>query len=138
MVYVKTFFKAVFPMTIGEMSRRTGLPESTLRYYEKKGLLRVSRDGGGRRDYGEGDIAWVQFLRRLKETGMPLKDIRRYSELCYAGEGTMPERLEMLRRHREYVLDQRRRWDEYLENLDGKIALYEQSIKDRPAESERD
>lgn len=125
-------------MTIGEMSRRTGLPESTLRYYEKKGLLRVSRDGGGRRDYGEGDIAWVQFLRRLKETGMPLKDIRRYSELCYAGEGTMPERLEMLRRHREYVLDQRRRWDEYLENLDGKIALYEQSIKDRPAESERD
>lgn len=116
-------------MTIGEMSRRTGLPESTLRYYEKKGLLRVSRDGGGRRDYGEGDIAWVQFLRRLKETGMPLKDIRRYSELCYAGEGTMPERLEMLLAHREYVLNQRRRWDEYLENLDGKIGIYEHSIE---------
>ncbi len=129
MVYVKTFFKAVFPMTIGEMSRRTGLPESTLRYYEKKGLLRVPRDGGGRRDYGEGDIAWVQFLRRLKETGMPLKDIRRYSELRYAGEGTMPERLEMLRRHREYVLNQRRRWDEYLENLDEKIGIYEQSTE---------
>ena len=118
-------------MTIGEMSRRTGLPESTLRYYEKKGLLRVSRDGGGRRDYGEGDIAWVQFLRRLKETGMPLKDIRRYSELRYAGEGTMPERLEMLRAHREYVLNQRRRWDEYLENLDEKIGIYEQSIEGR-------
>lgn len=129
MVYVKTFFKAVFSMTIGEMSRRTGLPESTLRYYEKKGLLRVSRDGGGRRDYGEGDVAWVQFLRRLKETGMPLKDIRRYSELRYAGEGTMPERLEMLRRHREYVLNQRRRWDEYLENLDEKIGIYEQSTE---------
>lgn len=131
MVYVKTFFKAVFPMTIGEMSRRTGLPESTLRYYEKKGLLRVSRDGGGRRDYGEDDVAWVQFLRRLKETGMPLKDIRRYSELRYAGEGTMPERLEMLRAHREYVLNQRRRWDEYLENLDEKIGIYEQSIEGR-------
>ena len=116
-------------MTIGEMSRRAGLPESTLRYYEKKGLLRIPRDGGGRRDYGEGDLAWVQFLRRLKETGMPLRDIRRYSELRYAGEATVPERLEMLRRHRAYVLDQRRRWDEYLENLDGKIALYERSIK---------
>lgn len=121
------------PMTIGEMSGKAGLPPSTLRYYENKGLLRVSRDGGGRRDYGEGDIAWVQFLRRLKETGMPLKDIRRYAELRYAGEATMPERLEMLRRHREYVLDQRRRWEEYLHNLDGKIALYERSIKGGPA-----
>ena len=121
------------PMTIGEMSGKAGLPPSTLRYYENKGLLRVSRDGGGRRDYGEGDIAWVQFLRRLKETGMPLKYIRRYAELRYAGEATMPERLEMLRRHREYVLDQRRRWEEYLHNLDGKIALYERSIKGGPA-----
>jgi len=121
------------PMTIGEMSGKAGLTPSTLRYYENKGLLRVSRDGGGRRDYGEGDIAWVQFLRRLKETGMPLKDIRRYAELRYAGEATMPERLEMLRRHREYVLDQRRRWEEYLHNLDGKIALYERSIKGGPA-----
>ncbi len=118
-------------MTIGEISRRTGLPESTLRYYEKKGLLRVPRDGGGRRDYGEDDIAWIQFLRRLKETGMPLKDIRRYSQLRYAGEATLPERLEMLRAHREYALAQRRRWEEYLNNLDEKIALYERSIIDR-------
>ncbi len=119
-------------MTIGAISRRTGLPESTLRYYEKKGLLRVPRDGGGRRDYGEGDIAWIQFLRRLKETGMPLKDIRRYSQLRYAGEATLPERLEMLRAHREYALAQRRRWEEYLNNLDEKIALYERSVIDRP------
>lgn len=117
-------------MTIGEISEKTGLPESTLRYYEKKGLLRVARDGGGRRDYREGDIAWIQFLLRLKETGMPLKEIRRYSELRYAGDVTMPQRLEMLRTHREYVLDQRRRWDESLHHLDEKIALYEQSIGD--------
>ena len=116
-------------MTIGEMSRRTGLPESTLRYYEKQELLRVSRDSAGRRNYAGEEVAWIQFLRRLKETGMPLKDIRRYSELRYAGEGTMPERLEMLRRHREYVLNQRRRWDEYLENLDEKIGIYEQSTE---------
>lgn len=116
-------------MTIGEIAKRSGLPESTLRYYEKKGLLRVARDGAGRRAYQEGDVAWIQFICRLKETGMPLRDIRRYSDLRYAGDATVPERLEMLRRHRAYVLDQRRRWDEYLENLDGKIALYERSIK---------
>lgn len=123
-------------MTIGEISEKTGLPESTLRYYEKKGLLRVARDGGGRRDYGEGDIAWIQFLRRLKETGMPLKEIRRYSELRYAGDDTMPERLDMLRAHREYVLDGCRRWSEYLDNLDRKIGFYEQaagSVSNGPA-----
>lgn len=118
-------------MTIGEISEKTGLPESTLRYYEKKGLLRVDRDGGGRRDYGEGDIAWIGFLRRLKETGMPLKEIRRYSELRYAGDATMPERLEMLRAHREYVLEQRRRWGEYLNNLDEKIGVYQQAVESR-------
>jgi len=116
-------------MTIGEVSEKTGLPESTLRYYEKKKLLQVPRDQGGRRDYAEGDIGWIQFIRRLKETGMPLRDIQRYSELRYAGEGTMPQRLEMLLRHRQYVMDQQRRWAEYLQNLDRKIEYYRQSIE---------
>jgi len=115
-------------MTIGELSKKTGLSESTLRYYEKKGLIRVQRDSGGRRDYLEGDVEWIKFIRRLKETGMLLKDIRRYSELRCAGSETMPQRLEMLEAHRKYVLDQRRRWDEYLRNLDGKIAFYRQAI----------
>ena len=56
-------------MTIGAMAQRTGLTESKLRYYEKKGLLQVARDGGGRRDYDEGDVEWVAFICRLKETG---------------------------------------------------------------------
>ena len=120
-------------MTIGELSRQTGLPESTLRYYEKKGLIRVGRDGGGRRNYADGDAAWVRFLRRLKETGMPLKDIRRYAELRYAGDATLPERLDMLLAHREYVLAQSRRWEDYLRNLDDKIAIYERAIADTPS-----
>lgn len=118
-------------MTIGEASRRTGLPESTLRYYEKRGLLRAARDGGGRRDYGEEDVAWIQFLRRLKETGMPLGDIRRYADLRASGDASLAERLEMLRIHREYVLEQRRRWEGFLNKLEAKIALYEQTVRDR-------
>ena len=52
-------------MTIGEISEKTNLPESTLRYYEKKGLIRVSRDKNGRRNYEESDIEWIKFIRRL-------------------------------------------------------------------------
>ncbi|MDO5783884.1 MAG: MerR family transcriptional regulator [Eubacteriales bacterium] len=116
-------------MTIGEISEKTSLPESTLRYYEKKKLIKVSRDKNGRRDYVESDIEWIKFIRRLKETGMLLKDIQRYSELRYAGDSTMPERLKILQLHRQYVLEQQCKWNEYLQNLDHKIAFYKQSIK---------
>jgi len=116
-------------MTIGEISEKTNLPESTLRYYEKKNLIRVLRDKNGRRNYAESDIEWIRFIRRLKETGMLLRDIQRYSELRYTGVSTMPERLNMLRRHRQYVVEQQRKWGEYLQNLDEKIAYYERSVQ---------
>lgn len=115
-------------MTIGEMAKQTNLTESTLRYYEKKGLIRVSRDKNGHRNYSEHDVAWVQFLQRLKDTGMLLRDIQHYSDLRYAGEDTIPQRLSMLQVHRDYVLQQRQKWEEYLHNLDDKIALYQRSL----------
>lgn len=116
-------------MTIGQISEKTNLPESTLRYYEKKGLIRVSRDKNGRRDYEESDIEWIKFIRRLKETGMHLKDIQLYSDLRYRGKSTMPERLSILQSHRRYVLEQQMKWEEYLQNLDNKIEFYKQSIQ---------
>ena len=116
-------------MKIGEIANKTNLPASTLRYYEKKGLLKVDRDKDGRRYYKESDIEWIKFIRRLKETGMLIKDIQHYSELRYVGSITMPERLQILQLHRNYVLEQQLKWTEYLQNLDDKIEFYQQSIK---------
>lgn len=116
-------------MKIGEIANKTNLPASTLRYYEKKGLLKVDRDKNSRRYYKESDIEWIKFIRRLKETGMLIKDIQHYSELRYVGSITMPERLQILQLHRNYVLEQQLKWTEYLQNLDDKIEFYQQSIK---------
>jgi transcriptional regulator, merR family len=116
-------------MKIGEIANKTNLPASTLRYYEKKGLLKVDRDKNGRRYYKESDIEWIKFIRRLKETGMLIKDIQHYSELRYVGSITIPERLQILQLHRNYVLEQQLKWTEYLQNLDDKIEFYQQSIK---------
>ena len=116
-------------MKIGEIANKTNLPASTLRYYEKKGLLKVDRDKDGRRYYKESDIEWIKFIRRLKVTGMLIKDIQHYSELRYVGSITMPERLQILQLHRNYVLEQQLKWTEYLQNLDDKIEFYQQSIK---------
>lgn len=115
-------------MTIGEISKATHLPASTLRYYEKKGLIRVSRDANNRRVYDKSDVAWIEFINRLKETGMILRDIQNYSELRYRGEETMAQRLKILREHRKIVLNELEKWRNYLQNLDDKIKFYEENI----------
>lgn len=118
-------------MTIGEISKATNISEYTLRYYEKKGLIRVRRDNAGRRCYEEKDIEWIKFIQRLKDTGMLLKDIGIYSDLRYEGESTMSERLSMLQEHRKYILEQQKKWSDYLDHLDHKIEFYENAISHR-------
>lgn len=115
-------------MRIGEIAKLTGLTISKLRYYEKHGLIRVSRDSNGLRDYDERDVEWLKFIQRLKDTGMLIRDIKTYADLRYLGDGTISERLKMLQVHREYVLAQQRRWQEYLQNLDDKIHIYESKL----------
>jgi DNA-binding transcriptional MerR regulator len=115
-------------MTIGEFSELTGISCSALRYYEEKGLIHVERDFGNRRDYSDKDIEWVKFLQRLKNTGMSLKEMKRYSDLRYKGDSTISERLEILQIHEIYVSEQRRLWEEYSENLNAKIKWYKKQL----------
>lgn len=117
-------------MTIGEFSGVTGISVYTLRYYEKKGLIYVNRDSNGRRFYSENDVAWVKFLKRLKDTGMLLRDIKHYSDLRYQGDSTMQERMDLLTKHRETVLVEQKKWEEYLDNLDNKIKIYRERIEE--------
>lgn len=115
-------------MTIGKFSEITGIHCSALRYYEDKGLISVERDAANRRDYSENDIEWVKFLQRLKNTGMSLKDMKRYSDLRYEGNSTISERLELLKKHKVYVNEQLEKWLEYSKNLDDKIKWYEKHL----------
>lgn len=115
-------------MIIGQFSELTGISCSTLRYYEEKGLIHVERDFGNRRIYSDKDIEWVKFLQRLKNTGMSLKEMRRYADLRYEGDSTISERLEILQRHEIYVEEQRRLWEEYSKNLSAKIEFYKKQL----------
>ena len=90
-------------MKIGAFAELTGISAYTLRYYEKKGLLFVKRGQNGCRNYLAEDREWVQFLCKLKATGMLLRDIKRYAQLRYNGDGTIAERLELLLKHQVYV-----------------------------------
>lgn len=115
-------------LSISDAAAVTGLTTHTLRYYERAGLMLtpVDRASSTHRRYSEADIGWVQFLTRLRSTGMPIATIRAYTELVRAGEDTVEDRLELLLRHRLGVLAQLEEITASLAAIDHKIAVYRQ------------
>ena len=112
-------------MKIGELARRSGLSAHTIRYYERIGLLpHADRDRSGRRDYDASILTWIEFLGRLKMTGMPIRDMLRYAALREGGEGTQAQRRALLERHREEVRARLATLSDCLLLLDDKIAGY--------------
>lgn len=112
-------------MNMREFSGIVGLSSYTLRYYEKIGLLKhVQRNSSGHRVYSKKDIDWVDFIKRLKNTGMPLEVIQKYASLRELGAKTVPERQALLERHQENLVKHIRQQNEHLKALDKKIHLY--------------
>lgn len=112
-----------------DFAAKTGLSPFTLRYYEKEKLLSPHRANNGWRYYTEKDITWILFLKRLKDTGMPIRQIREYARLRALGNATLGERMEMLQTHHRFVLEQLAAWQDNLANLEAKITYYENEIK---------
>ena len=114
--------------SIGEFSELTGLSPHTLRYYEKEGLLTAARNRGGQRVYLEADLKWVEFIKKLKATGMPVKEIKIYADLRARGNETLASRLDMLKIHRQHILDEMNKWQGHLLSMDEKINYYVEEI----------
>jgi DNA-binding transcriptional MerR regulator len=92
-------------LTIGQVAAATGVSTHTLRYYEQAGLLRaIGRTAAGHRLYSPADLDWLQFVMRLKATGMPIASIQAFSALRAEGDSTYDARREMLAAHRDTVL----------------------------------
>ena len=116
-------------LTISEAAERTGLTRHTLRYYERDGLmLGVGRAGSGHRRYSERDLGWIELITKLRATGMPIREVRRYAELVRAGDGNEDERLSLLRAHRARVLAQLDTMATYLDAIDMKISYYASAV----------
>ena len=112
-------------LTVAEAAREAGVSPHTLRYYERAGLLEpVERNGSGHRRFTPDEVAWVVVITRLRATGMPIRRIREYAELVWAGEGNERERLEIIEAHREQVLERLAEIQRHLELIDYKIDLY--------------
>jgi len=115
--------------SIGEFAKLTNLGIHTLRYYEHEGLITPKRNAGNRRCYSDKDLAWIEFIKRLKDTGMPIKEIQHYAKLRALGEPTLRERMEMLVKHRAALNAQIKQLQEHLAKLDNKIDYYCREIE---------
>lgn len=124
--------------SIGQLARQSGVSPHTLRYYEAAGILRpAGRGANGHRRYVQADRAWLEFVLRLKQTGMPLADIRAYADLRAAGEITLQSRLSMLKLHRQRLTAQMAELATCAQALDDKMRIYRRMIVQSSAPKEK-
>lgn len=112
--------------TIGETAKRLNIAASTLRYYDKEGLLPfVERSNGGIRIFKDEDFEWLGIIECLKKTGMPIKEIKEFVDWCVAGDATIDQRLALIKEQQEAVERQIQAMQENLKMLSYKRWYYE-------------
>jgi DNA-binding transcriptional MerR regulator len=112
---------------IAEAAHRSGLSIDTLRYYERIQLIDPpARDAGGRRAYSDDDLTWLEFLTKLRTTGMPIRMMREYAKLRHQGAASAGRRKQILVEQRAEVQARIAELNSCMEILNYKIANYEQ------------
>jgi DNA-binding transcriptional MerR regulator len=111
--------------TIKDVSEITGLSIFTIRFYDKEGLLPfVSRNKSGIRMFTESDINQIKTICCLKNTGMQIKDIKKYIDFCMEGTDTIDSRKKLLLEHRKEIINQIQALTENLKLVDSKLKIY--------------
>jgi len=118
-------------LTIQQVAQQTGLSIDTLRYYERIGLLEpVGRARNGHRRYTQYDLAWIDLLIRLRDTGMPRAQMVRFAQLRRQGSATLTERRILLEQHQHSLEQHMQELEQHMAALQHKIAR----IKEREAQ----
>lgn len=117
-------------MTIKEVSKKYGISQDTLRYYERVGLIPpVTRTAGGVRSYQQEDLAWVELAQCMRSAGLTVEALLEYVRLFQAGDETIPARLQLLQEQRAYLAEQKKQIERAMERLDYKISRYALAVK---------
>lgn len=122
-------------LEISEISKLTKLKPHTLRYYESIGLIKdIKRNTAGKRVYNEQDLRWLEFIIRLRETGMNISKMKEYARLRYIGDDTISERKNIMQQHLESIDEEIKRLSEAKKFVENKIQVYnkmEENINER-------
>jgi DNA-binding transcriptional MerR regulator len=117
-------------LTIQQVAEATGLSVFTLRYYERVGLIHpIDRAQNTHRRYTQDDIGWIDFLMKLRATGMSISEMQVYAELQREGDSTLPQRVDMLKSLRDKVEASLAELHRNLELVCYKIETYSEIIE---------
>ena len=117
-------------MTISEVSKKYGLSQDTLRYYEKVGAIPpVHRTKSGVRDYTEEDCGWVDLVKCMRGSGLSVEVMAEYVRLQLQGDETIPQRRQLLVDQRDQLTAQLQLIQDTMKRLDYKISRYDEAIK---------
>lgn len=124
--------------SVKEMSEKLGVPPSTLRFYDKEGLLPfVERTSGGARQFKDEDFEWLKTIESLKKTGMQLKEIKSFIQMALDSDKTIKARLDLIVKQKNAVLDKIEELNQTLLKLEFKQWYYETALADQTTENVR-
>jgi DNA-binding transcriptional MerR regulator len=116
-------------LTIQQAAERTGLTVHTLRYYERAGLVpSVERAASGHRRYSDENLAWIEFVKCLRSTGMPICEVQRYVRLEKDDDEGAAERLAIMEAHRNRLRSRIEELSGFLERIEGKVERYRRQL----------
>ncbi|MDY0163958.1 MerR family transcriptional regulator [Desulfobotulus sp.] len=109
-------------MKIQSVCHLTGLGKTTLRYYERMGLIKdIPRDAAGHRDYAPDQLDWIALIKRLRATGMPMDQLQKLAKLREEGEKSRREYCHILENHRNHIQRLLRETETHLRVMEEKI-----------------
>lgn len=113
--------------SIQQVANKLGLTASTIRYYDKEGLLpTLKRTDSGIRTFSKTDLEWLGLICCLKNSGMPILEIKHFMNLCLQGENTYEERKDVLEHHKSEILKQMEVLQNSLHIINYKISHYKE------------
>ena len=111
--------------TMKEVCDTIGISYETLRFYCNEGLVpNVKRDKNNYREFDERNISWLKSLQCLRKSGMSLKDMKLYMQLCMKGQSTIGERKIMLNKQKHILLQKMEDINECIAFIDHKLEFY--------------
>ena len=118
--------------TMMQVCRELDMTYQTLKFYCNQGLVpNVKRDKNNRRVFDEHDVEWIRSLTCLKRCGMSIEEMRRYLDLCLKGEGSIPERKEMLARKRTDLVEMLGQVQASIDYINWKQGFYDDVLAGR-------
>ena len=117
-------------LTMKQACKATGMSYEALKFYCNEGLVpNVKRAENNYRVFDEHDVNWIRSLACLKRCGMSIQEMKEYLALCLEGQGTIPQRMELLQRYKQNIHERMAELQDSLDFIAWKENFYREVLE---------